>query len=617
MSKSKKIIGIDLGSYNSCVSVYEGNEIKIIPNAEGALTTPSFVAFTKDGIKTGDPAKRQATVNPENTIFNIKRLMGKTYEQVKHLKRPYKIVNSNGRAAIETNGRVYSPEEISAMILQKMKKTAEDFLGEEVEKCVITVPAYFNSDERESTKQAGEIAGFKVERVISEPTAAILNVNANPSKDMKYVVYDFGGQTFDCSVITVGDGMYEVISTNGDLDLGGSIIDELLVDYLVTEFKKDTTIDLRKDPMALQRLFDSAEKAKIELSGCPETEINLPYITVLDGVPQHLVKKITKSLFEKMADATIERTMDKTREAIKKSGIKYSEFDEIYLVGGSTRIPLVSDKLEKLFGKKPSKALNPDTCVSSGSCIQGAVLSGDNTNILLLDVNPINIGIETMGGVFTVLIEENTTIPTSKEQVFSTAQDNQPSVEVHILQGTRTMAKDNKSIGRFHLDGIMPAPKGTPQISIKCDMDSNGILTVTAMDKATNKQNSIRIEGSTSLTKDEIERMKNDAIKNADADKIAKEKIEMNNQAESLIYQTEKLLKENEGKISESNKTELTNALNELNEAKKTDDLSKIGSCVSKLQEIWGRVSTEMYTAATDANTVDNEPVTADYEEVN
>ena len=616
MSKSKKIIGIDLGSYNSCVSVYEGSEIKIIPNSEGALTTPSFVAFTKDGIKTGDPAKRQATVNPENTIFNIKRLMGKTYEQVKHLKRPYKIVNSNGRAAIEINNRVYSPEEISAMILQKMKKTAEDFLGEEVEKCVITVPAYFNSDERESTKQAGEIAGFKVERVISEPTAAILNVNANPSKDMKYVVYDFGGQTFDCSVITVGDGMYEVISTNGDLDLGGSIIDELLVDYLVTEFKKDTTIDLRKDPMALQRLFDAAEKAKIELSGCPETEINLPYITVLDGVPQHLVKKITKSLFEKMADATIERTMDKTREAIKKSGIKYSEFDEIYLVGGSTRIPLVSDKLEKLFGKKPSKALNPDTCVSSGSCIQGAVLSGDNTDILLLDVNPINIGIETMGGVFTVLIEENTTIPTSKEQVFSTAQDNQPSVEVHILQGTRTMAKDNKSIGKFHLDGIMPAPKGTPQISIKCDMDSNGILTVTAMDKATNKQNSIRIEGSTSLSKDEIEKMKNDAIKNADADKIAKEKIELNNQAESLIYQTEKLLKENEDKISESNKTELTNALNELNEAKKTDDLSKIGSATSKLQEIWGRVSTEMYTAATDANTVDNEPVTADYEEV-
>ena len=525
MSKSKKIIGIDLGSYNSCVSVYEGSEIKIIPNSEGALTTPSFVAFTKDGIKTGDPAKRQATVNPENTIFNIKRLMGKTYEQVKHLKRPYKIVNSNGRAAIETNGRVYSPEEISAMILQKMKKTAEDFLGEEVEKCVITVPAYFNSDERESTKQAGEIAGFKVERVISEPTAAILNINANPNKDVKCVVYDFGGQTFDCSVITVGDGIYEVISTNGDLDLGGSIIDELLVDYLVTEFKKDTTIDLRKDPMALQRLFDAAEKAKIELSGCPESEINLPYITVLDGVPQHLVKKITKSLFEKMADATIERTMDKTREAIKKSGIKYSEFDEIYLVGGSTRIPLVSDKLEKLFGKKPSKALNPDTCVSSGSCIQGAVLSGDNTDILLLDVNPINIGIETMGGVFTVLIEENTTIPSSKEQVFSTAQDNQPSVEVHILQGTRTMAKDNKSIGKFHVDGIMPAPKGTPQISIKCDMDSNGILTVTAIDKATNKQNSIRIEGSTSLSKDEIEKMKNDAIKNADADKIAKEKI--------------------------------------------------------------------------------------------
>ena len=616
MSKSKKIIGIDLGSYNSCVSVYEGSEIKIIPNSEGALTTPSFVAFTKDGIKTGDPAKRQATVNPENTIFNIKRLMGKTYEQVKHLKRPYKIVNSNGRAAIETNGRVYSPEEISAMILQKMKKTAEDFLGEEVEKCVITVPAYFNSDERESTKQAGEIAGFKVERVISEPTAAILNINANPNKDVKCVVYDFGGQTFDCSVITVGDGIYEVISTNGDLDLGGSIIDELLVDYLVTEFKKDTTIDLRKDPMALQRLFDAAEKAKIELSGCPESEINLPYITVLDGVPQHLVKKITKSLFEKMADATIERTMDKTREAIKKSGIKYSEFDEIYLVGGSTRIPLVSDKLEKLFGKKPSKALNPDTCVSSGSCIQGAVLSGDNTDILLLDVNPINIGIETMGGVFTVLIEENTTIPSSKEQVFSTAQDNQPSVEVHILQGTRTMAKDNKSIGKFHLDGIMPAPKGTPQISIKCDMDSNGILTVTAIDKATNKQNSIRIEGSTSLSKDEIEKMKNDAIKNADADKIAKEKIELNNQAESLIYQTEKLLKENEDKISESNKTELTNALDELNEAKKTDDLSKIGSAISKLQEIWGRVSTEMYTAATDANMVDNEPVTADYEEV-
>ncbi len=622
MSKSKKIIGVDLGSYNSCVSVFEGSEIKIIPNAEGNLTTPSYVAFTKDGIKVGEAAKRQAVINPQNTIFNIKRLMGKTYDQVKHLKRPYKIVDAGGRAAVEIEGKVYKPEEISAMILQKLKTTAEDFLGEEVEKCIITVPAYFNSDERKSTSVAGEIAGFKVERVISEPTAAVLNVDSK--SDKTFCVYDFGGQTFDMSVVEVSDdGVYEVKSTDGDLDLGGSVIDEEIVNYLADEFKKETTIDLKKDPMAFQRLFEAAEKAKIELSGCASSEINLPYISSLDGVPKHLVIKLTRAKFDQLAEPIIERTIAKSKSALEKSGKKITEIDTILLVGGSSRIPLAQEKLAKFFGKTPSKELNPDTCVSSGATKQGGVLSGDVKDILLLDVLPISLGILTNGGVMTKMIEGQTTIPCKKENIFSTAADSQTSVEIVVLQGERPMGKDNKKLGTFVLDGIPIASKGVPQISVSFDVDSNGILSVTARDQGTGKENKIRIEGGTSLSKEEIERMKRDAEVNADADKAEKEKIEKMNQADSMIYQTEKQIKEFGDKLSDVNKSDLNSALDELKEAHKSEDLSNIDSSLTKLNEVWNKVSTEMYknTSTTDPNSTEgtnSEPVTenVDYEEV-
>ena len=616
MSKNK-IIGIDLGSYNSAVSVYEGGDVKIIPNSEGSLTTPSYVAFTKDGIKVGESAKRQAATNPEKTIFNIKRLIGKTYDQVKHLKRPYKIVDHNGRAGVKIDDRIYSPEEISAMIIQKMKKTAEDYLGHDVKKAIITVPAHFNSEERQSTKVAGEIAGLEVERIIAEPTAAILNIDSNSSK--KYAVYDFGGQTMDLSIVDVADGVFEILSTDGDLDLGGSVIDEIVVNFLADEFKKDEGIDLRKDPMAFQRLFDAAERAKIELSGSPSTDINLPYITAADGVPKHLVKTLTRAKFDQMAEPVINKTIDKAKSALEKSKLKISEIDEILLVGGSSRIPLAQEKLEKLFGKKPSKALNPDTCVSSGATIQGGVLSGENNEILLLDILPITIGIETMGNVMTRLIEANTTIPTRKTESFSTAADNQPSVDIHILQGERPMTKDNKSLGRFILDGIPPAPRGVPVVEVTVDVDSNGVLSVTAKDKVTGKQNNIRIEGSTSLSKEEIERMKKEAEDNAEADRQERESIDKINQADSLIFQTEKQLKEFGDKLSEDNKTELNSALGLLKEAHKMRNLIDIDSSMNTLNDVWSRVSTEMYskTETPSGDTPTDENVEeATYEEV-
>ena len=614
MKNENVIIGIDLGSYNCAVSVYEGNEVKIIPNSEGGLTTPSYVAFTKDGVKVGDPAKRQATVNPEKTIFNIKRLMGKTYEQVKHLKRPYKIVDSNGRAAVKIDDRVYSPEEISAMILQKMKKTAEDFLGHDVKKAIITVPAHFNSEERNATKIAGEIAGFEVERVIAEPTAAILNVDSKSER--KYAVYDFGGCTMDLSIVDVADGVFEILSTDGDLDLGGSLIDEKIVNWLADEFKREVGVDLRRDPMAYQRLFEGAEKAKIELSGSTVADINLPYITSVDNVPQHLVKQLTRSKFDQLIDEIVERTIDKAKSALKSSNIKIEEINEVLLVGGSSRIPLVQSKLESLFGKKPSKSLNPDTCVSTGATIQGGVLSG-NTDILLLDVTPISLGIETMGSVFTKLIEANTTIPTRKSETFSTASDNQPSVELHVLQGERPMAKDNRTLGRFHLDGIPNAPRGIPAISVTFDIDANGILSVTAQDKATGKQNSIRIEGGSQLSKEEIEKMKADAEVNAEVDRLEKEKIDKINSIDNLIFQTEKQIKEFSDKIEDNDKIEIEERLSELKKKFESKDLNDIDNIIESVNQKWHSITTKLYQNSENRkDTEDSNTQDVQYEEV-
>jgi molecular chaperone DnaK len=566
-----------------------------MPNSEGGMNTPSIVSFDKDNgeIKVGDSAKRQAALNPENTIFNVKRLIGRTYDEVKHLKRPYKIVSNGGKAAVEVNGRIYSPEEISSMILQKMKKTAEDYLGEEVNRAVITVPAYFNSDERAATKVAGEIAGFKVERIISEPTAASLNIKDKKGK--LYMVIDSGGCTSDFSVIDVEDGLYEVVATDGDLDLGGNLIDEKIVDFLAEEFKKEYNTDLRKDPMALQRLTEAAEKAKIELSNTTQSEINLPYITSIDNTPKHLVKNITRSKFDQMIDFYSIRMMNLIKSSLNKSGKKVTDIDEIVLVGGTTRIPYLVEKIEEFFGKKANKSLNPDLAISTGASIQASVIAGENKDILLLDVTPLNLSIETMGGVATCMIEANTTIPTTKSQVFSTASDNQPSVDIVVLQGNRPMARDNKMIGKFHLDGIMPAQRGVPQIEVTFSISVDGVVSVNAKDKATGKENKIRIEGSTSLSKEEIERMKNEAEQNAENDKKEKEKIDKLNQADSMIFQTEKQIKEFDDKLTESDKSNLKETLDKLKESHKNQDLMDIDNKINELNEKWNVISTKLY----------------------
>lgn len=610
MSNQNKTVGIDLGSYFSSVSVYEGSEIKVIANSEGGLTTPSCVAFTPEGIKVGEPARRQGATNPEKTIFNIKRLMGKTYEQVKNLDMPYKIVDSNGRAAVDIDGKIYSPEEISAIILQKMKKTAEDFLGHDVKKAVITVPAHYNSEERQSVILAGQIAGLEVERVIAEPTAAVLNVDSKSEK--KYAVYDFGGQTMDLSIVDVADGVFEILSTDGDLDLGGSTIDRILVDHLADEFQAAEGVDLRKDVMALQRLFEASEKAKIELSASATVDVNIPYITANETGPKHLVSKLSKAKFDQLIGDVVKRTMVKAKNALESSGLDKSEIDEILLVGGSSRIPLVQDELEKLFGKKPSKALNPDTCVSTGATIQGGVLAGDNTDILLLDLLPISIGIETSGDINTKLIEANTTIPTKKSQVFSTAVDNQSAVEIHVVQGERPMAKDNKSLGVFTLD-VPPAPRGIPQIEITIDVDANGILNVSAEDKGTGKKNNITISGSTTLSPEEVERMKQEAAENEEADKAKMDKVIALNNADTIIFQTEKDLKEYADKITEDEVVILKGKISELQALKDEEKSEEIPAAIKSLNEAWGVIVTRIYADAPKEDGAE----TTEFEEVN
>jgi len=597
-----KIIGIDLGTTNSCVSVMEGNEPVVIPNAEGKRTTPSVIAFVEGGeIKVGDPAKRQAVTNPTKTVYSIKRFMGNKYSESKNEAErvPYKVVKGdNDTPRVDIEGRLYTPQELSAMILQKMKKTAEDYLGTDVTRAVITVPAYFNDSQRQATKEAGEIAGLKVERIINEPTAAALAYGMDKKgKDQKIVVFDFGGGTHDVSILELGDGVFEVLSTDGDTHLGGDDVDEKIINWLADEFKKDEDIDLRKDPMSLQRLKEAAEKAKIELSSSAQTEINLPYITATASGPKHLVRTLARSKFEQLIDDLVKRTIEPCTSALKAAGLSKSDIDEIILVGGSTRIPAVQAAVEKFFGKAPSKGVNPDEVVSLGAGIQGGVLTGDVKDVLLLDVTPLSLGIETMGNVFTKLIEANTTIPTKKSQVFSTAADNQPSVEIHVLQGERAMAADNKTIGRFHLDGIPPARRGTPQIEVTFDIDANGIIKVSAEDKATGKKQDIRIEASSGLTEEEIQKMKADAEANAEADKAAVESAQKLNEADSLIFQTEKLLEESGDKLSEDNKSKIEGALEELKKAYETKDLAVITPALDNLNEIWKAASEEIYKA--------------------
>ncbi len=597
-----KIIGIDLGTTNSCVSVMEGNEPVVIPNAEGKRTTPSVIAFVEGGeIKVGDPAKRQAVTNPTKTVYSIKRFMGNKYSESKNEAErvPYKVVKGdNDTPRVDIEGRLYTPQELSAMILQKMKKTAEDYLGQDVSRAVITVPAYFNDSQRQATKEAGEIAGLKVERIINEPTAAALAYGLDKKgTDQKIVVFDFGGGTHDVSILELGDGVFEVLSTEGDTHLGGDDVDEKIINWLADEFQAEESMDLRKDPMSLQRLKEAAEKAKIELSSSAQTEINLPYITATASGPKHLVRTLTRSKFEQLIDDLVKRTIAPCESALKAAGLSKSDIDEVILVGGSTRIPAVQAAVEKFFGKAPSKGVNPDEVVSLGAGIQGGVLTGDVKDVLLLDVTPLSLGIETMGNVFTKLIEANTTIPTKKSQVFSTAADNQPSVEIHVLQGERAMAADNKTIGRFHLDGIPPARRGTPQIEVTFDIDANGIIKVSAEDKATGKKQDIRIEASSGLTEEEIEKMKADAEANAEADKAASEKAQKLNEADSMIFQTEKLLEESGDKLSADNKSKIEGALEELKKQFETKDLALIQPALDNLNEIWKAASEEIYKA--------------------
>ncbi len=597
-----KIIGIDLGTTNSCVAVMEGNEPVVIPNSEGHRTTPSVVAFTENGErKIGEPAKRQAITNSKRTVFSIKRFMGETYDRVlKEIERvPYKVVRGdNNMPRIVIDNRQYSPQEISAMILQKMKKTAEDYLGQEVTEAVITVPAYFSDSQRQATKEAGEIAGLKVRRIINEPTAAALAYGLDKKhKDLKVAVYDLGGGTFDISILELGEGVFEVKSTNGDTHLGGDDFDHEIINWLADEFQKEEGIDLRKDPMALQRLKEAAEKAKIELSSSLETEINLPYIMPVDGIPKHLVKKLTRSKLEQLIDYLVQRTVEPCQKALRDAGLKPSDINEVILVGGSTRIPMVQKLVENIFGRTPSKGVNPDEVVAVGAAIQGGVLTGEVKDVLLLDVTPLSLGIETLGGVMTKLIEANTTIPTRKSEIFSTAADNQTSVEIHVLQGERPLAKDNKTIGRFFLDGLPPAPRGIPQIEVTFDIDANGILNVSAKDKATGKSQQIRIEASTGLTEEEIKRMKAEAEANAEADRRAKEEIEKVNQADNLIFQTEKQLKEYGDKIPADKKANIENALNELKEAHKQRNIAAIDSAMARMNQAWQAASEEMYKA--------------------